>query len=504
MNWFELKNNPGSVSLNDIPVLLYPDFMNQTAEVLENHSNHCVNYFVYESAGVYKFFIIIANDASHKIFIYSHQENRNVKSFESLTAKCFQLHVFEREIHEKTGIIFEGHPWLKPVRYPFNRYDIKTGMDSYPFYKIETEELHEVGVGPVHAGIIEPGHFRFLCHGEKVHHLEIQLGYQHRGVENLFVEKENLLQRSVIAEGIAGDTTVGHTLAFSQLVETLAGKEIDRQTEIERIIALEMERMAVNIGDTAALCGDVAYQLGQVACEALRTIIINTTQDWCGNRFGKGLIRPGGSNWHLNSDLIEILRSRLADVNRRFLEVTDLIYNSSGIQARYENIGTVSRRQAVLAGAVGMAARTCGVNRDIRSSHPFQALKEFPYHSVVLEHGDVFARAVIRKVEFELSWALINNLLDAIDREPAEGKQKPCYNLELNTGVLGVSLVEGWRGEICHVAITDDKGRIVHCKIKDPSLHNWHMLALAVREQEISDFPVCNKSFNLSYCGNDL
>jgi Ni,Fe-hydrogenase III large subunit/Ni,Fe-hydrogenase III component G len=504
MNWFELKNNPCNVSLNDIPVLMYPDFMHQTAEALENHSNHCVNYFVYESAGLVKFFIIIANDASHKIFIYSHHENQDIKSLESLTAKCFQLHVFEREIHEKTGIVFEGHPWLKPIRYPYNRHDLKTRMAGYPFYKIETEELHEVGVGPIHAGIIEPGHFRFLCHGEKVHHLEIQLGYQHRGVENIFVGKDNLLQRSVIAESIAGDTTVGHALAFSQLVETLAGKEIDRQTGIERIIGLEMERMAVNIGDTAALCGDVAYQLGQVACEALRTIIINTMQDWCGNRFGKGLIRPGGSNWHLNRELVNIIRSRLADVNRRFLEVTDLIYNSSGIQARFENIGTVSRRQASLAGAVGMAARTCGINRDIRSSHPFQAFKEFQYRTFTLEQGDVFARAMIRKVEFELSWALINKLLDVIDNEPDTDNLKPGYNLKLKPGVFGVSLVEGWRGEICHVSITDDKGRIVHYKIKDPSLHNWHMLALAVREQEISDFPVCNKSFNLSYCGNDL
>ena len=176
-------------------------------------------------------------------------------------------------------------------------------MDNYPFYNIDSEELHEVGVGPVHAGVIEPGHFRFICNGEKVLHLEIQLGYQHRGIEKLFIEKNNALQRCILSESIAGDTSVGHALAHSQLIESLAGIEVSETLQIERCIALEMERLAVHIGDTAALCGDVAYQLGQVVCEALRTTIINTTQLWCGNRFGKGLVRPGGSNYPLSNDV---------------------------------------------------------------------------------------------------------------------------------------------------------------------------------------------------------
>ena len=142
-------------------------------------------------------------------------------------------------------------------------------------------------MGPIHAGIIEPGHFRFICNGEKVLHLEIQLGYQHRGIEELFVTKNNALQRCILSESIAGDTAVGHALAHSQLIESLGGIEINETLQIERCVALELERLAVHIGDTAALCGDVAYQLGQVVCEALRTTIINTMQLWCGNRFGK-------------------------------------------------------------------------------------------------------------------------------------------------------------------------------------------------------------------------
>jgi Ni,Fe-hydrogenase III large subunit len=504
MNYFELKNNPGQVSLKDIPDLTYNNFSDQTAALLENHSNHCLNYFVYDTGGLMKFIILIGNDVSHKIFIYSHHITTDIKSLGSLTKRCFQLHVFEREIYEKTGIEFEGHPWLKPVRYPTDRHETGSSMADYPFYKIDTEELNEVGVGPIHAGIIEPGHFRFLCHGEKVLHLEIQLGYQHRGIENLFVQKNNMIRRSILSESIAGDTAVGHSLAFSQLAEAMSGTDPGRQTGIERIVGLEMERMAIHIGDTAALCGDVAYQLGQVACEALRTIVINTMQDWCGNRFGKGLVRPGGSYWHLNRESAGLIRSRLTEVHYRFMEVTSLIYSNSGILARFENTGHVSSRQAYLAGAVGMAARSCGIPRDIRHSHPFQAFNGFPYHPVILEHGDVFARALMRKAEFERSWKIVSNLLDASDNESKITETKPDYNLKFKPGILGVSLVEGWRGEICHSSVTDENGRIVHYKIKDPSLHNWLVLALAVREQEISDFPVCNKSFNLSYCGNDL
>ena len=197
-------------------------------------------------------------------------------------------------------------------------------MDNYPFYAIESEELHEVGVGPIHAGVIEPGHFRFICNGEKVLHLEIQLGYQHRGIEKLLIEKKDSLQRCILSESIAGDTSVGHALAHSQLIESLAGIEVSETLQIERCIALEMERLAVHIGDTAALCGDVAYQLGQVVCEALRTLIINTTQLWCGNRFGKGLVRPGGSNYPLSDDVADEILRVLADTGRRFCEVADL------------------------------------------------------------------------------------------------------------------------------------------------------------------------------------
>jgi Ni,Fe-hydrogenase III large subunit len=420
-----------------------------------------------------------------------------------LTPVCPQLHIFEREIHEQYGIDFEGHPWMKPVRYPHDRHDKLSTMDNYPFYEIEGEELHEVGVGPIHAGVIEPGHFRFVCNGEKVLHLEIQLGYQHRGIEKLFSGKKSPLQRCILSESIAGDTSVGHALAHSQLIESLAGIEVSDALQIARCIALEIERIAVHIGDTAALCGDVAYQLGQGVCEALRTTIINTTQYWCGNRFGKGLIRPGGTNYPMTDDIADEIFRVLDNSGRRFSEITDRIYSLQTVLGRFEDIGIVTRQQALSTGAVGMAARTCGIFRDTRETHPFQYYKTHQINTVMQETGDVLARGMQRKQEVMESVRTIHELI-GIWRNKEKNTAKPVYDYRLRPDSFAVSVTEAWRGEICHIAHTDADGNISYYKVKDPSLHNWMSLALAVRNQEISDFPVCNKSFNLSYCGHDL
>lgn len=504
MEYFVMKNNPEAVNIKDIPVLDYGGFYDQTTALLKKKCNHVVNYFAHSSPQKIRFYILIANDDSHSIFIFSHVQEKSVKSLKSVSAVCYAMHIYEREMHETLGIDFAGHPWMKPVRYPHVRFDAGLSMDTYPFYTIDSEEVHEVGVGPVHAGVIEPGHFRFICHGEKILHLEIQLGYQHRAIENLFSGERSLLQLSVLSESIAGDTAVGHGLAFSQLAEALSGTVPEKILQVERIVALEMERMAVHTGDTAALCGDVGYQQGQAACEALRTLIINSTQDWCGNRFGKGLIRPGGTNYPLSADIIDSLTRNLEEIKRRFINVTDLIFGNAGILSRFENTGTVSLIQAMKSGAVGMAARTTGLNRDVRTSHPFQAYRDLQYKTALLESGDVLARGVMRKVEFELSYSVVIKLLAALRDNTGNEAPKPYRSLKFQPGMLGVSLTEGWRGEICHCAVTESDGSISSYRIKDPSVHNWMMLALSVRGEEISDFPVCNKSFNLSYCGHDL
>jgi Ni,Fe-hydrogenase III large subunit len=499
----EIKNGSIPLKISDIPVLDYEVFYDQTADIFKDPAKHCMAYYCVDSPAGLKFYCCIADDNSGTIFVISHEQKKERPVLKSLTPILPQLHIFEREIHENAGVEFEGHPWLKPVRYPHDRYDKSAVMDNYPFYSIQSEELHEVGVGPIHAGIIEPGHFRFICNGEKVLHLEIQLGYQHRGIEKLLIESNEALRKCILSESIAGDTSVGHALAHSQLIESLAGIEPGEALQIERSVALEMERLAMCIGDTAALCGDVAYQLGQAVCEALRTTIINSTQLWCGNRFGKGLVRPGGSNYYLNENIADEIMKVLADTGKRFCEITDLIYGLPSVLARFESIGKVTKQQMLDTGAVGMTARTCGIDRDIRKTHPFQYFKNYNINPLTLDTEDVYSRGMLRNLEARESIKIIQNLME-IWKKKNKDTSKPVYNYKLKPSSFGVSAVEGWRGEICHMAITDDIGNLVHYKVKDPSMHNWMALALAVRNQEISDFPVCNKSFNLSYCGYDL
>ena len=499
----EIKNNSFPLDLKEIQVLKYDVFYDQVSDLLKDDAKHCVAYYGVASVDKLKFFCCIADDNNNRIMVFAHEQEKNKSVLKSLTPVCSQLHIFEREIHENFGVGFEGHPWLKPVRYSHNRKDRTEIMDNYPFYNIDSEELHEVGVGPVHAGVIEPGHFRFICNGEKVLHLEIQLGYQHRGVEELFITKNNALQRCILSESITGDTSVGHSLAHSQLIESLGGVEASETLQIERCIALELERLAVHIGDTAALCGDVAYQLGQVVCEALRTTIINTTQFWCGNRFGKGLIRPGGSNYPMSNDVADEMIRVLDDTGRRFIEITDCIYSLPSVLSRFDDIGIVTKQQSLSVGAVGMAARTCGISRDIRKTHPFQYYRNYPVQPIMLETGDVLARGMQRNLEVGESVKIICELIE-IWRKKNKDIKKPVYDYKLKPDSFAISMVEGWRGEICHMAVTGKDGNIDHYKVKDPSMHNWMALALAVRNQEISDFPICNKSFNLSYCGHDL
>lgn len=497
------NSNPLLVPLASLPVMDYRDFVAEVGHLMADEDSHCSNYYAFFFRDRLKFICIIANDKDHTLHVLSHEQQQEGLRLPSITGHHTAFHIFEREIWENSGVLFEGHHWLKPVRYPQNRALKENLMDNYPFYSIAGEELHEVGVGPVHAGVIEPGHFRFICNGEKVLHLEIQLGYQHRGVEAMMLSTGSGLKRSVLAESIAGDTAVGHSIAYASVIESLAGIRISEALNIERAIALELERIAVHIGDMAALCGDVAYQLGQVVNESLRTAIINTTQAWCGNRFGKGLIRTGGSNYPMDHEFTMFMLKTLDASLKRFTEMSDRIFSMPSVLSRFDGIGVVTPEQARTIGAVGMAARSCGIARDIRSSHASGAYSSVSFEPVSVDTGDVLARATLRRMEVERSVDLIHQLVEMHAQEEPS-RNKPIYDARPAPDSLAISLTEGWRGEICHSAITDEKGNLVHYKIKDPSIHNWLALALAVRDQEISDFPVCNKSFNLSYCGHDL
>jgi len=500
MNFISIHNNQ-SIPIKDIPVHSYNVFKEINLELMQDHpERHCVNYFGFKMENDMKLLCCIADDNTHQIMISSALIDDH-SMLTSFTKQHHNFEKFEREIHENFGINYKDHPWLKPLRYSFNRADKNQKSENYPFLKTNSEELHEVGVGPIHAGIIEPGHFRFICNGEQILHLEIQLGYQHRGIEQLFLQKQKLLERSTLAENIAGDTTVGHSTAFSNLWESICDFESVYFLDYSRTLALELERIAIHTGDLAAICADIAYQLGAAVYGRLRTPLVNFFQCWGGNRLAKGLIRAGKINYPFSVQLAASLTDILNAWEPDFDEITEKLFNLPSALSRLEKTGVVSYDEVLEIGTVGMAARMSGLNRDIRLSHPHNLYgKSFVHFPIIKDNGDIYSRAMIRKEEIKQSIEYIRKI---ISRVP-DFKKPENFLLLPKENTFTLSLVEGWRGEICHCAVTNQKGSLVVYKIKDPSLHNWMALAQAVRNNEISDFPICNKSFSLSYCGHDL
>lgn len=492
--------NNTALSLADIPVLSYEDFLRLNTGKLGRESCHVVQYFGFRYQDGLKLICCVADDSEGTIEVSS-TEIANIESqlLPSMTAKHLSFHPFERSLHEKFGIRYADHPWLKPLRYPFDRINQSQAIADYPFYQISSEELHEVGVGPIHAGVIEPGHFRFICNGEQILHLEIQLGYQHRGVEHLMVTNNHLLKRTLLAESIAGDTVAGHTVAFVNLWETMCGYTPSTDARFARTVAIELERIAIHTGNLSAICTDIGYQLGSAVFGRLRTPIINFFQEWCGNRLAKGLIRPGYNPWYFSKDLADRLAELLEAYEKDLDQMWKVFHKLPGVLARLEKTGSVSKDVSASIGTVGMAARASGIARDVRVSHPHDLYKEVSPQTVVKHHGDVYSRTQLRYDEINQSiWYLRRLMRKLPSREEAKPLENPTRN------VLALSLTEGWRGEICHCAITNGSGELIHYSIKDPSVHNWLALAMAVRNNEISDFPICNKSFDLSYCGHDL
>lgn len=485
--------NGAAVAFSSIPVMDYAAFAAKATTALSGNSidNHCVTYFAFPYEGACRLLMGIACDSRHTLDVFSCPVPPNA-SLASLTSQIPALSRFEREMAAVTALRFEGHPRLKPLR---------TTPDDYPFDCLPGEGLHQVGVGPIHAGVIEPGHFRFTCDGEQILNLEIMLGYQHRGIERLMVEKTRLMERVILAEAIAGDTAVGHGIAFARTWEGLCGFSAVASILWARTLAAELERMAIHTGDLSALCGDVAYQLGAAVYGRLRTPLINFMQQWCGNRLGKTCVRPFFTPYPFTPQLAQVLLKTLDAFERDFVEMGKQIARFPSVLSRLERTGVVTAEQVCRMGAVGMAARASGLERDVRSSHPYLMYELLAHKPVVKHHGDVYSRLQVRKEEVMQSMGYVRTLLQQV---PDFAGSDGFVERPLKPGMFALSLTEGWRGELCHCALTDAQGKLAFYKVKDASFHNWDALELAVRNNGISDFPICNKSFNLSYCGHDL
>lgn len=493
-----------TILLKEIPLLAIDAFRATTLDEVAA-GGRIVAFFGHPVKDVVRLFMVLAHDRQGLLSVFS----TDVKDqYPCLTLECPQAHWFEREIAEQWDILPQNHPWLKPIRFhaPYRR-----GMNIWPqankkdilpsvtdFFQVKGEEIHEVAVGPVHAGIIEPGHFRFQCAGEHVHHLEISLGYQHRGVEQALLQGPN--SRTIhYMETLAGDTTIGHATAYAQAAEAMARHEIPVRAQALRGIMLELERLANHVGDLGALANDVGYLPTASYGGRLRGDYLNLTAFICGNRFGRGMVTPGGVLYDLSEDMVFMIEKKLAQIFKDTAHAANLLWTTPSVVERFEGTGLVCKDTAESLGLTGVAARSCGIERDVRFDFPLGIYRFSQIPVSVYETGDVFARTYVRWLEIQRSVDFIQEQLRNLPQGGVIGSVGPMAK-----DAFSVSLTEGWRGEICHVLLTDAEEKIGRYKIVDPSFHNWIGLAMALRDEQISNFPLCNKSFNLSYCGHDL
>lgn len=477
--------NGEAADVKKVPLLSPAEFRRTLLAAVADGAR-IVSYFGCPSAAkAIRLVAVLADGMSGTLAVLSAEVQ---DGFPALAPECPQADSFEREIVEQWNIRAEGQLAINPLRIP----------SAAHFPSPVGDEAHEVAVGPVHAGIIEPGHFRFLAHGEKVLNLEIVLGYQHRGVERALAEGPG--KRTIhYMETLCGDTTIGHATAYAQALEGLSLCHIPPRAEALRAIALELERLANHTGDLGALAGDVAYLPTASYCGRLRGDFLNMTAILCGNRFGRNLVRPGGVRFDVSKENVDRLLNLLHAASEDVDQAVNLLWDTPSVLARFEGAGRLPRPLAETLGMVGPAARACGLERDVRFDFPsgFYLYAQIPvctWHT-----GDVFSRAYLRWLEIQRSLTFVRERLMTL---PAGGVRVPCGSPRPEQ--VAVSLVEGWRGEICHVAITDERGSFRRYKVVDPSFHNWRGLALAMRGGQISDFPMINKSFNLSYAGHDL
>lgn len=503
---FVRLTNGQSVALDSVPVL---DLERFHASIVAGVRGGCRVSALFGAASpqpdATRLYAVLADDDQNLLLAAAADVTGD--AYPSLTRQCAQVHMFEREIAEQFGLRPEGHPWLKPVRYRRSWTDRDAWQrpadeEILPavgdFYRVDGEQVHEVAVGPVHAGVIEPGHFRFQCYGETVFHLEIALGYQHRGIEETLLGGPDARTIHLI-ETLAGDTSVAHATAYCQVSEALAGCAATARGQALRGIALELERMATHIGDIGALSGDVAYLPTASFCGRIRGDVLNMTALLCGSRFGRGLVRPGGVGFDADAERMAELRRRLDACEKDARVAIELLWRTSSAVVRFEEVGAVPRAIAVELGLVGPAARATGLARDIRRDQPSGIFNTAQIPVATCKTGDVYARAYVRWLEIQHAIAFIREQINALPEGAARTPVTACVSER-----FAVALVEGLRGEVCHVAVTDASGRFTRYKVVDASFHNWPGLAYALRDEEISDFPICNKSFNLSYCGHDL
>jgi len=437
---------------------------------------------------------------------------KNTEEFPSLARTMHEAWNDERKIKTFFGLHPVGHPDPRPIllheEWPKDAYPLRKDFrwdarpdnanGSYHFGRVLGEGIYEIPVGPIHAGIIEPGHFRFSVAGEEIVALEPRLGYTHKGSEKLF-ETLSVGEAVRLSEKISGDSSFSHSLAFCQALETLSDTAVPKRAAYLRVVYAELERLANHFGDIGAIMIDTGFNFGGAHGARLREIVMRIHERLSGSRFLRGVNVCGGVTKDISDEERKTLSGEIARIAQDFSEVIAVAEESTSLINRLKGTGVLPYEVATLRGVTGVAAKALGIPRDARIDFPYAAYGTLPPNIAVEKDGDVYARFRVRVNEVSASIACILRALQTLPGGSVRGERG-----QFKKNAVAVSSVEGWRGEILYFVTTDQEGALARVAPRDPSFVNWALLEYAGVGNVVPDFPLINKSFNLSYTGNDL
>ena len=463
-----------------------------------------------KESGTFGLHAIFSLDETHEWLQISTELPEKDPSYESLTKTIMAAHWYERYAMDMFGIVATGHPdprrlvhheniplGTHPLRKDF-AWNTKLEHDDvpYPMHHVVGEGIYEIPVGPIHAGIIEPGHFRFNVAGERIITLEGKLFFTHKGVEKL-LEGKTTTEALPFIERISGDMAAAHALAFCQAIESISDAKISDRARHIRSLLNELERITMHVFDIGNMCGmGTGFTVMAAQGFQIKERMMRLSQSICGNRFWRGLIVPGGLARDLTDDELNLIQSTVTKANADIQALIRMGRHQDGLRERLETTGVLRKEVAMAYGAVGLPARASGLALDVRHNHPYAGYDELKPEMVTLEIGDVYARFKMRYRELAISANLVEKII--INLKP----ESIYTELKIQDG-LGLSAVEAWRGEILTVVAIKD-GKIERCVARDPSFCNWALFGEIGPGNIVPDFPLCNKSLNLSYSGTDM
>ncbi|HUX35528.1 MAG TPA: NADH-quinone oxidoreductase subunit C [Candidatus Paceibacterota bacterium] len=463
--------------------------------------------------GVFSIFYVFGVPFEN-IFIVPFIELKDGEEFPSITGDIHEASGYERKIKTFFGLVPAGHPGPRQIllheNWPADKFPLRKDFGwkerpakangKYEMQKVKGEGIYEIPVGPVHAGIIEPGHFRFSVAGEEIILLEAKLGYKHKGTEKLF-EILPLEEKLRLSERVSGDTSFTHSMAFCQAVEDLADIKLSEKAGYLRVIFSELERLANHFNDIGFMMLDTGFSFGGSNGARFREMMMQWNERLTGSRFLRGVNALGGVTKSINPGDKKALLEDIGKIRKDFTEVIKIAEGSSSVINRLQGTGKIDRQLAVDHGAIGIAGRAVGIEHDARLEYPCAAYGKMKFDIALEEEGDVQARFNVRVKEVYSSMGILEQALNGIS---AEGELVTGKGIKLRKNSFSIGIAEGWRGEIIYFVATDSEGNISRVDVRDPSFLNWPLVGHAGKGNVVPDFPLINKSFNLSYSGNDL